>query len=126
MSFMNHKAKNVLGGELKPCCYEPMTGYFRDGFCRTDNSDYGNHTVCVIVNDEFLTYSKAMGNDLSTPFPEYKFPGLKQGDKWCLCAARWQQAFLDGFAPDVVLESTHENCLENIMLEDLKSHSYVS
>jgi uncharacterized protein (DUF2237 family) len=81
---MNHKAKNVLGGELKPCCYEPMTGYFRDGFCRTDNSDYGNHTVCVIVSDEFLTYSKAMGNDLSTPFPEYKFPGLKQGDKWCL------------------------------------------
>jgi len=120
------KAKNVLGGDLKACCYDPMTGYFRDGFCRTEASDYGSHTVCAIMTDEFLRYSKAMGNDLSTPVAEYNFPGLKAGDKWCLCAARWQQAFLDGVAPAVMLEATHERCLENILLEDLKAHSYVA
>ena len=114
-------AKNVLGTELEACCFDPMTGFFRDGFCKTREDDHGSHTVCAICTDEFLTYSKAMGNDLSTSRPEYNFPGLKAGDKWCVCASRWLQAYHDGLAPDVVLEACHERALEIIEMDILKS-----
>ncbi len=118
--------KNVLGGSLEPCCYEPKTGYYRDGVCNTDSTDMGSHTVCAVVTDEFLSYSKAMGNDLSTPRPEFNFPGLKAGDKWCLCAPRWLEAYIDGMAPYVVLESCNEKCLKYIRLEDLESKRYLN
>ena len=114
---------NVLGTPLKGCCNDPMTGFYRDGYCRTGPDDKGLHTVCAQVTEEFLKFSKRMGNDLSTPRPEYDFPGLKPGDKWCLCAARWQEAFEAGCAPDVVLEATHESALEFIDLESLKAHA---
>lgn len=119
------KPLNVLGTALKPCCFNPMTGYFRDGYCRTDLSDFGTHTVCAIMTVEFLQFSKSHGNDLSTPRPEYNFLGLKEGDKWCLCASRWKEAFNAGFAPKVVLESTHRNTLEIIDLADLVLFSHV-
>lgn len=122
---MTDQAKNVLGTALQPCCFEPMTGWFRDGFCNTNVLDTGIHTVCVIVDDRFLTYSKSMGNDLSTPMPEYQFPGLKAGNKWCLCAARWKQAFDDGMACPVVLEATHERTLDVVSLETLESFAFV-
>jgi uncharacterized protein (DUF2237 family) len=114
------KPKNVLGTELKSCCTDPMTGFYRDGYCRTGADDVGKHTVCILATDEFLEFSKAAGNDLSTPRPEYAFPGLKDGDKWCLVAMRWQQAFDAGMAPQVDLAATHESTLEIISLEDLK------
>lgn len=114
------KPRNVLGGEMKSCCTDPMTGFYRDGYCRTGPDDRGRHTVCIIATDEFLAYSKSVGNDLSTPMPQYAFPGLKEGDKWCLVAMRWQQALEDGMAPKVVLEATHESSLQFIRLEDLK------
>ena len=91
--------KNILGGDLEPCSMDPVTGYFRDGCCRTGSGDYGVHVVCAVMTDEFLAFSKSKGNDLSTPIPEYHFPGLKAGDRWCLCAARWQEAFEAGMAP---------------------------
>ena len=118
-------AKNVLGEELEPCCNKIKTGYFRDGFCRTDELDYGRHVVCAEVTAEFLTYTKAQGNDLSTPHPEWKFPGLKPGDRWCLCALRWKEALEDGFAPPVILASTHIKALEYLTLEDLQDNSTV-
>ena len=114
------KAKNVLGGDLKVCCKDPMTGFYRDGYCRTGIEDSGRHTVCIVATDEFLAYSKRAGNDLSTPRPEYSFPGLKAGDKWCLVAVRWRQALEDGMAPQVILEATHEATLQVVDLEDLK------
>jgi len=114
------KPKNVLGTELKSCCTDPMTGFYRDGYCRTGTDDVGKHTVCILATDEFLEFSKSAGNDLSTPRPEYAFPGLKHGDKWCLVAMRWQQALDAGMAPQVDLEATHESVLEMISLEDLK------
>lgn len=114
------KPKNVLGTELKVCCTSPMTGFYRDGYCRTGADDTGRHTVCILATEEFLEFSKSAGNDLSTPRPEYAFPGLKAGDKWCLVAMRWQQALEAGMAPQVYLESTHESALEFIDLEDLK------
>ena len=117
------KAKNVLGGELQSCCKFPMTGFYRDGYCNTGVEDAGMHTVCIRLTDEFLKFSKAAGNDLSTPTPEFDFPGLIAGDQWCLCALRWQEAFENGAAPDVVLESTHEATLQVIRLEDLKKHA---
>ncbi|MEB3206055.1 MAG: DUF2237 domain-containing protein [Vampirovibrionales bacterium] len=117
-------AKNVLGTPLQPCSQDPLTGYFRDGCCNTDASDFGSHTVCVQLTEQFLTYSKAQGNDLSTPNPDYHFPGLKAGDRWCLCAPRWKQAFDDGLAPSVILESTHEMALEYVSLEQLKAHAF--
>ncbi len=117
------KPKNVLGGELKSCCADPMTGFYRDGYCRTGADDHGRHTVCIVATDEFLAYSKSAGNDLSTPMPQYAFPGLKEGDKWCLVAMRWQQALDDGMAPSVVLESTHESALQLMSLEDLKKYA---
>lgn len=115
------KPKNVLGGELKSCCMNPLTGFYRDGFCRTGADDRGSHTICIVATDEFLAFSKSRGNDLSTPRPEYNFPGLKDGDRWCLVAMRWQEAFEAGFAPEVVLESTNEAALQFVRLEDLQN-----
>jgi uncharacterized protein (DUF2237 family) len=112
--------KNVFGEPLAVCSNNPLTGFFRDGCCNTGPQDQGSHTVCVIMTEEFLAFSKAAGNDLSTPVPEFAFPGLKAGDRWCLCAARWRQAFASGMAPRVVLAATHERALEIVALRDLK------
>jgi uncharacterized protein len=119
------KARNVLGDTLKPCCFDPMTGCFRDGFCHTIDEDHGSHTVCAIMTDDFLSFSKTQGNDLSTPRPEYGFPGLKAGDKWCVCVSRWEEAFVVGKAPQVVLEATHERALEVVSLEELRANAVV-
>jgi len=108
---------------MQSCCNDPMTGFYRDGYCHTGPEDLGVHTVCVRVTAEFLEYSKSRGNDLSTPHPEFGFPGLTAGDKWCLCAARWQEAFEAGKAPRVALMATHKSTLEIIDLKDLKSHA---
>ena len=113
-------AKNVLGTELQDCSHDPLTGYYRNGCCDTGPGDMGVHTVCAIMTEEFLAFSKEAGNDLSTPMPEYGFSGLKPGDQWCLCASRWQEAFLAGKAPKVRLESTHMATLEWASLQDLK------
>ena len=112
--------KNVLGTELQIAGTSPITGFYRDGFCSTGTADRGIHVVAAIVTDKFLQYSKARGNDLITPSPTYGFPGLKAGDKWCLCAARWKEAYDAGVAPPVVLEATHEKALEYATLEELK------
>lgn len=117
------EAKNVLGGELVPCSTEPMTGFFRNGCCETGPSDLGLHTVCAVVTDAFLRFSRRAGNDLSTPMPEYGFPGLKAGDRWCLCAGRWKEALDAGMAPQVVLESTHEETLAIVPLGVLKDYA---
>lgn len=117
------EAKNVLGTDLEVCCTSPMTGYYRDGYCHTGGQDFGMHVVCAAVTAEFLEFTKSRGNDLSTPFPEYNFPGLRPGDRWCLCAARWQEAMEAGVAPPVVLESTHVRVLEVCSLEDLKKYA---
>jgi len=114
------KGRNVLGGELKPCCKFPMTGFYRDGYCRTGVEDIGQHTVCIQATEEFLAFSKAAGNDLSTPRPEMDFPGLIPGDQWCLCALRWQEAFEAGAAPKVNLSATDESTLDLIDINDLK------
>lgn len=102
-----------------------MTGYFRDGFCHTIDEDRGSHTVCAIMTDEFLAFSKAQGNDLSTPRPEYAFPGLKAGDKWCVCVSRWEEAFVVGKAPKVVLEATHERALDVVSLDELRANAVI-
>ena len=115
--------KNVLGSKLQPCCKFPMTGFYRDGHCNTGPEDVGQHIVCIRVTEEFLAFSKVVGNDLSTPHPENDFPGLIAGDQWCLCGPRWQEAFEIGVAPQVILESTHESMLELVKLEDLKKHA---
>lgn len=115
---------NVFGQPLTPCSHEPKTGFFRDGCCNTNAEDHGVHTVCVILTANFLTYSKSRGNDLSTPLPQYNFPGLKPGDRWCLCASRWREAFLAGYAPDVVLEATNERTLDIVPMESLLQHAY--
>ncbi len=112
--------KNVFGEPLQSCSDEPVTGFFRDGCCNTGPQDLGSHTVCVVMTAGFLEFSRKVGNDLSTPMPEYDFPGLEAGDRWCLCAARWQQAFEAGMAPKVVLAATHEKALEIVALADLK------
>lgn len=117
------EARNVLGGKLDCCCTNPLTGFYRDGYCRTGPDDTGRHVVCAIVTDDFLRFSRAMGNDLITPRPEYRFPGLKHGDKWCLCALRWKEAFDAGLAPKVVLAATHENVLNFVSLKALKLHA---
>lgn len=113
----------MLGGELLTCSLEPRTGFFRDGCCRTGPDDHGIHVVCSRVTAEFLEYSRSQGNDLMTAIPEYGFPGLKPGDAWCLCAARWQEALVAGVAPPVVLEATSEAALRVVRLEDLQAHS---
>ena len=115
--------KNVLGTELQPCCNDPVTGFYRDGYCRTGASDHGVHIVCVVVTREFLEFSKIAGNDLSTPILDYDFPGLNPGDRWCLCVSRWKQAFDAGMAPQVVLEATHMSTIEFVDLDDLKDHA---
>lgn len=119
---MQWMARNVLGDELELCSLDPLTGWWRDGCCNTDQNDYGVHTVCVVVTDEFLEFSKSVGNDLSTPMPAHRFPGLKAGDRWCLCAARWVEAKRAGMAPDVVLEATHARTLEWADLAELEAH----
>ncbi len=111
--------KNVLGTPLQICCNDPVTGYYRNGYCQTDETDRGLHVVCAVMTREFLQYTKSRGNDLSTPRPEFMFPGLKEGDKWCLCAGRWKEALEDGKAPKVDLEATHEKALEVVSLESL-------
>ena len=116
-------AKNVLGRELQPCSLDPLTGFFRNGCCETSHEDVGMHTVCAVMTVEFLAYSKAVGNDLSTPMPEYGFAGLKPGDRWCLCAPRWKEALDAGAAPQVVLEATHEETLAIVPLGVLKDHA---
>ena len=115
---------NVLGTALVPCSYDPLTGYFRDGCCRTDERDSGSHLICARVTAEFLAFSSLVGNDLSTPRPEWRFRGLQPGDRWCLCATRWRQALLAGVAPPVVLESTHQKALEFVSLDDLQRHAW--
>jgi len=114
---------NLFGQKLEPCSLDPLTGFYRDGCCSTGPQDTGSHTVCAIVTEEFLQFSRLVGNDLSTPRPEYRFPGLKPGDRWCLCASRWQQAFEAGLAPKVVLKATHLSALQYCRLEDLKAHA---
>lgn len=116
-------ALNVLGQSLVICGCEPMTGWFRDGSCRTNGADLGRHTVCCVVSEAFLAYSRALGNDLSTPAPQYGFPGLKTGDHWCVCASRWLEAYEDGMAPPVRLEACEASTLEVIPLELLRSHA---
>jgi len=112
--------KNVLGEPLQACCHSPKTGYFRDGYCRTDTSDLGRHVICAKMNAVFLEFTKNRGNDLSTPRPEFGFPGLKPGDRWCLCALRWQEAWEEGVAPPVILESCEQSALQVVSLDVLK------
>jgi hypothetical protein len=115
---------NVLGGVLEPCSTQPVTGFYRDGCCNTGSDDIGLHTVCVVLTAEFLMFSKSRGNDLSTPMPQYGFPGLKPGERWCLCASRWKEAFDANVAPQVVLEATHAVTLHVVSLGDLKQHAF--
>lgn len=115
-------AKNVLGTPLQTCCTDPVTGFYRNGRCDTGPEDFGTHVICAEMTAEFLSFTRSRGNDLSTPRPEYQFPGLKPRDKWCLCALRWREAWEAGVAPPVVLERTHEKALEYISLEALQNH----
>ena len=118
----DEKPKNILGTELRSCCADPITGFFRDGYCRTNQKDHGTHVICVVVTDEFLEFTKSKGNDLSTPRLEYQFPGLKAGDGWCLCAMRWKEAHDAGVAPPLKPESTHEKTLELINKSSLEKY----
>jgi len=122
---MNNEVLNVLGAPLVPCSYDPLTGFNRDGCCNTDEHDRGRHVICAKVTQDFLEFSFKKGNDLITPRPEYRFAGLKAGDRWCLCALRWKEAFDAGFAPLVVLESTHMKALDYVTLDQLQSHALV-
>jgi len=119
-------AKNVLGTDLETCSLSPRTGFYRDGCCNTGREDLGLHTVCIQATELFLEFSRSAGNDLSTPIPEYNFPGVQPGDRWCLCVTRWKEALIAGAAPPVVLEATHMTTLEFVDLEDLQSHAVVS
>ena len=116
-------AHNVLGTELTPCSFDPLTGFYRNGCCDTGGEDVGVHAVCVVMTDEFLAFSRAAGNDLSTPMPQYGFAGLRAGDQWCLCADRWVEALEAGTAPKVVLAATHARVLEWATLADLQAHA---
>ena len=116
-------AKNVLGEKLELCCTDPVTGFFRNGVCETGPQDLGTHVVCAQVTEEFLAFTKARGNNLSTPAPSYNFPGLKPGNKWCLCVSRWKEALDAGVAPPIVLEATHEAALNVVPLEVLQEHA---
>ena len=115
--------KNIMGDDLIACSTDPMTGFYRDGCCKTGPGDMGVHTVCAIMTEEFLEFSKSRGNDLSTPKPEWRFPGLKAGDRWCLCAPRWQEAYEAGMAPHVVAAATHIATLEHCDVKGLKEHA---
>lgn len=121
---MIYEARNVLGEPLQACSYAPLTGYTRSGCCETEPGDMGLHIICVKVTAEFLQFSKQCGNDLSTPRPDYRFAGLKPGDRWCLCAMRWREAWEAGMAPPVVLAATHEFALEIVPLEILTEYAY--
>lgn len=116
-------ARNVFGAPLACCCAAPRTGFYRDGYCHTGPQDVGSHTVCALMSEEFLAFSRRRGNDLSTPRPELGFAGLKAGDRWCLCVSRWKEALLAGVAPDVLLAATHEKALEVVSLEQLQAHA---
>ena len=118
-----NRGRNVLGEEMEDCSTSPMTGFFRDGCCRTGPDDQGLHILCAEMTEEFLTFSKMAGNDLSTPMPEYHFQGLEPGDRWCLCVLRWKEALEAGMAPPVVLAATHVSTLEFVDLDDLKAHA---
>ncbi len=118
-------AKNVFGEPLVPCSFNPVTGFFRDGCCKTCDDDVGEHLACVVMTATFLAFSTSCGNDLSTPRPEWGFPGLQPGDQWCLCASRWVEAWRAGVAPKIVLESTNQEMLEIVSLEELRKHAYV-
>ena len=120
----DNDARNVLGGELAPCSLDPLTGFYRNGCCETGPEDTGQHTVCAVMTSEFLRFSYAVGNDLSTPRPDFGFAGLKPGDHWCLCAPRWKEALDAGFAPPIVLEATHEEMLAIAPLGVLKDHAF--
>jgi len=122
---MSDDALNVLGDPLVPCSYDPLTGFYRDGCCNTDAHDHGSHVVCAKMTQDFLAFSRSRGNDLVTPMPEYRFAGLKPGDRWCLCALRWLEAFQAGVAPHVVLESTHQKALEYVTLEQLREFAWL-
>ncbi len=115
--------RNVLGGELEPCGSEPLTGWYRDGSCRTDDADLGSHTVCAVVTAEFLDHQRSIGNDLTTPAPQFRFPGLVPGDAWCVTARNWLRAHRDGAAAPVVLAATHERALEIVPLDALREHA---
>ncbi|MFT6331700.1 MAG: hypothetical protein ACJAW3_000017 [Lentimonas sp.] len=119
----DNNSNNILGTKLKPCCFETKTGFYRDGSCNTDQNDHGKHIICAIMTDEFLQFSKNMGNDLTASVPEYNFPGLKAGDKWCLCILRWKEALENDVAPKIILESCHQNCLEYVSIADLQKNS---
>jgi uncharacterized protein (DUF2237 family) len=119
----NESARNVLGLPLQPCSFDPSTGFFRDGHCHTCAQDHGSHTVCAVMTAEFLAFSKSRGNDLSTPMPQFEFPGLKAGDHWCLCAGRWLEAYEAGKAPKVNLEATNEAALAIVPLQALQEHA---
>ena len=123
MVTKRNNQKNVLGTALKMCSVDPLTGFTRSGSCEGHEADFGCHAVCAQVTEAFLKFSLMAGNDLSTPRPEYEFPGLKPGDRWCVCAARWEEARKAGKAPPVVLESTHESALEHVKLEHLRKHA---
>ena len=121
--IFNMSNLNVFGKPLKICCLNPLTGYFRDGFCKTITEDTGTHTVCAIVSKEFLDFSASKGNNLKTPNPHWQFPGLIPGDKWCLCVSRWLEAEKEGIAPKIILESTNQKTLNYVSLELLKKYS---
>ena len=119
----NQTERNVLGGPLQPCGTDPVTGFYRDGCCSTGPEDLGSHTVCAVVTAEFLAQQEAVGNDLVTPRPEWRFPGLQPGDRWCVVAVRWLQAYQDGVAAPVVLAATHERALDMVPLDALREHA---
>ena len=116
----NQMDRNVFGEPLVPCSFDPLTGFMRDGCCRAEDTDMGAHWVCAVMTEEFLMFSKSRGNDLSTPRPEWQFPGLKEGDQWCLCLTRWLDALAEGCAPHIVLESTNQRVLDHVSLEVLQ------
>lgn len=120
------ESKNIFGEDLISCSTSPITGFYRNGCCDTGSEDLGVHTICVILTNEFLEFSKNQGNDLSTPMPQFGFSGLKAGDRWCLCAERWKEAFHAGAAPKVVLEATHEYSLKIVSMQDLISHAFTT
>lgn len=118
------KNKNIFGEPLITCSMKPKTGFFRDGCCNTDSTDVGEHTVCIVATEEFLSFSKSVGNDLSTPLPQYMFDGVKPGEKWCLCAKRWLEAYQNNCAPQIILEATNETLLEYISMDILISYAF--
>jgi len=120
---MSMDALNVLGTELIACSYDPLTGFYRDGCCNTNEEDFGTHVVCARMTQDFLDFSRSRGNDLSTPRPEFRFRGLKPGDRWCLCVTRWREALIAGVAPEVVLKCTHAKALDFVSLNDLQAHA---